>query len=493
MLRRSEITDDSKQGSHHFCNRLSTGLNIGQNHLYPVTEIENEPSAFTSKQLNNASKLAALKRRSYAVNALYKNVMNQRNSTSIYTIEHNNLQGGSKDSSKNSTRPSSIANLTSSISVTVNSNDQPKYRNPIDHYEQNMNFALRPKSSSTIDLLITQRPEMPERSRSGSNIKSWSLRHKDGGGSKLSGIQRLHYDEDIEDNDDSGGTQRDDLLCNEIANALHENIFQKEVAFDNKWGDNSAFENYADRLSQTSSNQSPLTKTLKNRQNSNSISRRDSIILEDFERDLDLSTNRTRHISGEALVKNSSRLQLKLNTMKMRYESVQDTYHDSFGSSMTAVSNCISDESDKRPTVYSRYWTTNIDVKTKILSEKITRELQSVRRTAVDDANINNKLVSSRLKRMMKEGHHGRGRAELAQDFSTEFHSPPLLKTVNSTHSDVMFLKFFESTKKDRNEDEYFQEKVSQLLHDDILKDSLLLGRDYSSKIWIETEKFEFS
>ncbi|QLG74761.1 hypothetical protein HG535_0H00870 [Zygotorulaspora mrakii] len=492
-FRKSSLTESLKDGSQLLCNRTSSGLTVGDSNLYSVTEVENESPAFPSKQPDNSAKLAALKRRSYAVNALYKNVMNKRNSTGICTIEHNHLSSDLRRHGKTDNgRVRSIASTTSTISLTANSDGQhnPKMRNPIDHYEQNMNFALRPKSSSTADLVATQQLELPVRSQSGLNLRTIPAT-RSRVGSKLWQSRNFSDNERNEINDDNEehSSHNKDIISGEIANALSDDIMHAEVSFDNKWVDSATLDNFADHVSQTSSNQSPRTKEPTHRRNSSNISRRDSIILEDFERDLNQTNSKATGGSEEKILKNSSRLQLKLNTMKMKY----DNFNDEWSSSTVTVSNQSPNETDdsKMTKVQMKYWSTNIDVKTKILSEKISRELQSVRRTAIDDSIASGKLLSTRLKLIVKEKYHRDQKVDLITNVIPP--SPPVLRTVNSLHSDVLFSKLFESTKKGAKEDDPFHEKISQTLSDDDLKESLFSGRAYTRKMWLEIENIEFT
>lgn len=473
--------------------RKSSGLVC--NNLYPVREFENESSALPNQQSSNTSKLTAFKRRSYAVNALYKNVMHERNSTKFLSIENSKPDNGdsrSKSYLKPNSRPTSMISATSSISLLFNNDSQPqKSRNPINHYEQNMNFALRPKSSSTVDLLTSHHPELPERSYSAHNLRKVTSLRSNNGETNESVLGK-----DNENRNESECESEDDLLCDEIADALRDDLFHKEVTFDNKWTEGTGLiGSMEDYHSTTSSNQSPLTKTMKSGPR-NGLSRRDSILLEDFERDLNVTSSLTHHSrsSGDTCPKTGSRLQLKLDTLKLKFESIQHDFEQPLSDSLTAISNptdCQLQNHNKPPTELNfKFWATNIDVKTKIVSDKITRELKAVRRCAVDDNYTNGKVVASKVNRILAQNHRKSAPLREAKHLAK---GPPLVKTVNSTHSDEAFSKFFENTKKERNYDDMFQEKALQVINDENLRDSILHGRDYSSRIWLEYERLEFN
>lgn len=480
--------------------RKSSGLVC--NNLYPVTEFDNESSALPHQQPSNKSQLTAFKRRSYAVNALYKNVMHKRNSTGILSIEHNkppdNGDSKSNSSSKPNARPTSMISATSSINLILNNDSQSqKIRNPINHYEQNMNFALRPKSSSTVDLLTSHHPKVPERSYSAHTLRKVIASNTDNNDFNKSVVGKENENRNESDSECEDDNTEDDLLCDEIADALRDDLFHKEVTFDNKWAEATGpVGSMEDHHSTTSSNQSPLTKTLKSGLR-NGLSRRDSIILEDFEKDLTAVSSPTRRFSGETCPKTGSRLQLKLDTLKLKFESIHHDFEGPLGDSLTAISNSTDSQlqsHNKSPAELNfKYWATNIDVKTKIVSDKISRELKAVRRCVVDDNNVNGKVVASKVNRILSQNHsQGRKFAPL-REVKHLAKGPPLVKTVNSTHSDEVFSKFFENTKKERNDDDMFQEKALQVINDENLRDSILHGRDYSSRIWLEYERLEFN
>lgn len=423
------------------------------------------------------------------MNSLYKNVMNKKGSVGILSIENPNQDKGSKSrpSTETSSRQLSRGNSASSLNVTLcNAQQARRVRNPIDHYEQNMNFALASKSSSTLDLPSAQRVALRERAHSTIDLrKTVSAKGKMIAANENPEKTHVSDQEDLNSKEDHNEVDNgaSDVLRDEISSALNDDLFDREFSFDNKWTDESGFETFKDHSSVTSSNHSPLTKGL-SKASINPISRRDSAILQDFERDLKVLASSNSKARTSDSGKNNSRLQLKLDTLKLRSENAR-------GSKDSISMLSESSRSQNGSAFLLRYWATNVDVKTKLVSEGITRELNSVKRCTFDEKNAGGKVVVSMITRISTEKRLDSRR--LLTPLTDNNHSTlPAIGNINSTQNDVILSDFFGSTLKNRNNDTTFEEKVFKTISDEDLRDYILLGRDHGNKMWLRFEKLEF-
>lgn len=458
------------------------------NNLYPVTEFDNESPTLPCQQMNNTSKMKAFKRRSYALNSLYKNVMNKRSSVDVMSIESPEKAPTSKSrsSTAKSSEVSSRVNSASSLSLTLTSDSRaPKTRNPISFYENNLNLARTSSSSSTVDLPST-RIKLPRRAHSSQDVNEVDHCRNEPiqefpSKSSESQNERSHHvfqaaDTSVSENDNDISR----VLSHEISSALNDDILDRRFSFDNKWVDDAPFESFKDHNSMTSSGHSPLTNTLLP-SSDKLISRRDSKILQDFEEDLNaFNSSKDKNRTSSSSKGTSSRLQQKLETLRLRSESARDNLYPS---SYSPASESKASE---------RYWATNTDFETKTVSDCVNREFKSVTRCNPYSGKPGGKAIVAILSQMPSEKRHeGQVRNHCSPPKNDTQSTHPTIENINCTEDDLLLASFLENNLQ-KNDKDVFEEKVLAAITDRELSSSIVRGRIQSCRMWLESEKLEF-
>lgn len=265
------------------------------------------------------------------------------------------------------------------------------------------------------------------------------------------------------------------LICSEIKETFEDDMFSGRPISDNKW-------NSADEYQSSPEPSSVQLETPRHL-----ISRGSS--------PLTLPESQTVGVVENA----GFRFQLKQNTGKLRAEALEK------GTTKTADNNDSKIFIDSAPpgeelsTNYNRnvtnngdkYWKTNRDMQSKRISEKIGRELQTVRRFAINPNGSKSKPLSSRVKRVCSEDRFQNIRSEvlIRDEFSK---APPSVKKVNSIGSisvDAELSDFMSSVRKLHNG---YYEVALKSLEDKVVGNTLLAAKGRCDKIWSQNERLEF-
>ncbi|GAV50355.1 hypothetical protein ZYGR_0U02110 [Zygosaccharomyces rouxii] len=316
----------------------------------------------------------------------------------------------------------------SALDIVVDEDTQYREKNPMVHFEHGINYTVRPRCPKV---------SIP--------------RAKDSNGEE----------------DDESEKDVDELICSEIAEAFEDDLFTRRPVFDNRWS--------CGGEDQASNKSLPIHR---------------EIPQHSMQRDLSASTLPGSH-TNDSVDNAGFRFQLKQETGKLKSEILasandSNTLVGSYppGVESTNKYNGSGNNSGK-------YWTTNKDMQSKWISEKIGRGLQTVRRFALDPYGSKSKPLSSRVKRVCSEDGFQSKRLEiLIQDKFSK--APPLVKRVNSTASipsHTGLSDYLDSVRKSRNG---YHEVALKSLEDKTVRDALLAGKKKSDKLWSQSEKLEF-
>ncbi|AQZ15910.1 (ZYRO0F13464g) [Zygosaccharomyces parabailii] len=385
-----------------------------------------DPNSEQSSGMEN--KLTFARPKKGPTNVLYKNLMGDKSLVRNVSFECANsslaftLNSGSK------------SDLRLVIGDELSKNDNRK-RNPMSHFENNMNDTMRPRC-----------PKYP--------------------------VANKKY-EDCRD--DTSEDEIDELLRRELAEAFENDMFQRGGTFDNKWDDCNFFSCLPNN-SNLNDPSSPHSKTSIDNDTSFCLGSRLQKEPEAFNLPV---CGITETVDNAGL-----RFQLKQETWKLKSEMM--------GENNTTNSNkddfCQASD-EERTLTKTKYWTTNVDMQTKWAAEKLSRDWQTVRRFSLDPSGMRSKPLASRVKCICSEdGFQGRRLEIIIQDkFSS---APPLLRKVNTTAASAELSDYMESVVKTRNK---HQESALQAIEDESLRDCLLIAKDNSNKIWSDSEKLEFA
>ncbi|GCF00888.1 hypothetical protein ZYGM_001783 [Zygosaccharomyces mellis] len=327
------------------------------------------------------------------------------------------------------------ASRNSTFGILKDEEIQHTDKNPMAYFERGLNYTVRPKSPKA----------------SAVNLK-------------------CNDEENYESEKNPKG-----LICNEITEAFEDDMFSGRPISDNRWNSGNEYQS----SHQTSSVQLESSRHL--------ISRGSS--------PLTLPESQTVDVVENA----GFRFQLKQDTGKLRAEALAK------GTTKTANNNDSKTFIDSSPpgeelsTNYygsvandgDKYWKTNRGMQSKRISEKISRELQTVRRFAINSNGSKNKPLSSRVKRVCSEDRFQNIRSEvlIQGKFSK---APASVKEVNSIASipiDAGLSDFMSSVRKIHNG---YYEVALKSLEDKVVRDTLLAAKERSDKIWSQDEKLEF-
>ncbi|SCU80108.1 LAFA_0B07536g1_1 [Lachancea sp. 'fantastica'] len=513
----------------------TTSLKLPNKQLYTVKENSHEEPAIPSTNVSyHASKLMANRQRSSAASLLYTNVKNKRNSSNLSLKDmHNSSTASSGHSSVSSTsRPALNVVIQDPKNSIADAPLPATQNNPINHYQFARNMATRPKSTgtaylaadragSTTSLNVELRPHKTNANTSGSQGSTlWPhpVHIKPGGhlsqAEKTStlGVAGTNGDHTVMSlGKDAAGENA--LLETQIETAMSEELFSKDYVFDNCFDDiiqDTATGGNDKFRSAASSNQSPLTRMPARR-----LSKTDSATLEDFQHDL-----LNRSSAGSQDTAYTSRLQMKMETMKNRFDSFV-TNNDSLGASgnSTAIHqmDACSHESDNSilftvPNVsksvidiyrekndeavagdpkvqFPKFWFHH-DLRTKLLTEERSNQLRTIERFSSSGA-AGEKVVTSRIKSLSQEGYLTdlsevkKGKINRARGLGTE--TPVLTMTNALEHSE--FEQLFLSTRNfissaENSEAVLDPEKM-------YLKEQILFGKAVFNKFWRDAEQIE--
>ncbi|SCU86046.1 LADA_0D11892g1_1 [Lachancea dasiensis] len=522
-------------GSHHKAKRASlqrtSSLKLPDKQLYTVSENSHEESAIPKVSgHNHALKLMANHHRSSAAMALYNNLKNKRNSSNISlkdvrkSSNGNNSCNSASSSIKSQRLP---VNLYFHETKYDNEPSQDLGNNPIHHYQFGRNMGIKPKSSSTTLLPTMANLRRTESNHPGSsiNLKVRNSKSDISGADTTLVADRPSGGVDFNQNGrfldphvDSIATtealsNREDneikILESQIETAINDEVFSSDYAFDNKFDDVihiSKGKDNENAPSITSSNQSPLTKVPGRK-----LSKTESNFLENFQNDIS-----SRSSAGSQAASHTSRLQMKLDIMKSRFDSFTADQDLSSGSD-----NCLSvlkgekgshgseqslpliasnfrkslePELDVHPdsvagdgkAPVSKFWL-RYDLKTKLLTEKLNNQLKMIERFPSSNV-VGEKIMISRIK-------HFAGEKDIIKNFEHILQQrtdkrPVIEKPVvvmRNDQKDQEFEQLFESTKN-------YVPRSTPTVNDaelEQLRDKMGIGKTIFEDLWRDSEHYE--
>lgn len=407
------------------------------------------------------------RRRNNAVSSLYKTAMKKRSSAAIVSIE--TFCEGYKPTLD---KKASQADWAPALNLTV-CHEPPNRRSitPISHYEHNMNQSVAAGGFTTIR---DSRPLVHNRSSDYVN-RIMAEKSKGATGNDCCKSENKSATQDLGTQQknsseskckDCGAIDAHELLCEEILSALNGDIFDDDFAFDNKW-------------TEDASNATDVASLCMARRFSRTFSRPRSMALHDRQEDSETqNVSKSKRRLSDSQSRNS-RFQLKLDNLRLRCQSDQDI-----------CGRCTDGECS--PEITSRrFWSNNADLKTKIISESVNRELKHVARRSLHATSSGEKTLTAILKRISSE--HSLDRSRISVALEENLHAQPTIDCVSNPRSDKFLSDFLQKTLDERNPDASFKEQLSVTLPDQELQCCILRGRDNSRNLWMEFEKLEFA
>ncbi|SCU82763.1 LANO_0B07448g1_1 [Lachancea nothofagi CBS 11611] len=510
----------------------TTSLKLPNKNLYTLSENSHEEPALPNSNVHHhASKLMANRHRSSAASLLFQNLKNKRNSSnlSLKDMRNNSASSGTQSAHSTSQRPSLHLHVHDSKNEEADYFQRPS-TNPINHYQFSRNMTTRPKSSSTThiptlaslkrtdsaaSLNVELRPRKfdigsADTSREADRSNAVDYKHS----GKFFPQSKVDPTLNAVETDQSSMQEEDHdnkMLETQIETAINEELFPREYAFDNKFEDVIEFPKTVElekARSITSSNQSPLTKVAGRK-----LSKTDSLTLENFQNDIS-----NRSSTSSQCVSHTSRLQMKMDIMKSRFDSFVTGHDVSSGSD-----NCISilrgepsshdsensliftlpvarnstleldHESineavagDAQVQIYKFWFRT--DLKTKLLTEKLANQLKNIERFPSSGL-VGEKIVVSRIRDLATEQDLvAKGIMQKIQQRTENkaVTERPVLQ-MTSDSKDQEFEQLFENTKNyvatssSRTED-------AEMLN---LRDKMSLGKTIFEDLWRDSEQSE--
>lgn len=340
-----------------------------------------------------------------------------------------------------------------------------------EHGNCGISFTLKPNHQAGLNLVVGG--EVEENNSLGQNPMR-HFEHNMNSTMRLRCPKIIHDKKDGDYRDDTSDNDIDELLCNELAEAFENDMFNRGMTYDNKWEDCNSLA----RLSNDSDLDEFASLQDKTLSDSNSQG------YPEFEIDPINSTlpdsDTTETVDNAGL-----RFQLKHDTWKLKSEIMNNK--SSFPDSKTDGLNQNSTSNLTLPK--TKYWATNVDIQTKWAAEKLSRDWKTVRRFALDLYGIKGKPLSSRVKCICSEdGFQGKRLEILIQDKFSK--APPLVKRVNTTAAAAKLSDYIGSVITTRNDS---QESPLQAIEDESLRNCLLAAKNNSNKIWYDCEKLEFT
>ncbi|GAV55261.1 hypothetical protein ZYGR_0AS05850 [Zygosaccharomyces rouxii] len=382
----------------------------------------------SADSLNLRAKESFARRRKGPADDFYKNLMDERSkSRDAISIEHGK-PGHSGRLPVFTFKPS----RQSTIGIVMDEESKNKGKNPMVHFEHELNYTVRPRCPK---ILIPR------------------SKHSDS------------------DESDESEKDVDEMISSEIAEAFEDDFFTRRPVFDNRWSTGSSNESLSIRY-ETPQPSIPRNLSAPTLPESQTI---DSVDNAGLRFQLKQETGKLR---AEALANGTTRT-VDNNDSKTLIGSYPPGEESTNNYNGSAVNND------------GKYWTTNRDIQSKRVSEKIGRGLQTVRRFALDPHGSKSKPLSSRVKRICSEdGFQSRRLEILIQEKFSK--APPLVKRVNSTASipaHTGLSDYMDSVRKSRNG---HHEVALKSLGDKTVRDALLAAKKRSDQMWMQNEKLEF-
>ena len=321
------------------------------------------------------------------------------------------------------------------------------------------------------------------------------------------GQERLEVDEDSENR----------LLETQIESAINEDLFPREYVFDNKFDDiieGPKDSHNADVPSISSSNQSPLTRIPARR-----LSKADFTSLEEFQKDISKGV-----ASFPSDSSHPSRLQMKMDVLKSRFDSFTTDHRPSAGTEAGLLllkgenSSHGSDQSGlftmpgaRRSTFelesegsklsdigapglkthLCKFWFRN-DLQTKLLTERLSNQLRTIERFP-SSGSVGEKILVSRIRGLSKNQSCISDPSQLRWQHRTAeravAQSPPI--QLRSEKKNINFEELFNSAKglgpkgdlKNHSSDD--DTEIVQL------ENKMKLGRTVFDELWMDSEQSE--
>lgn len=451
-----------------------------QSNLSPIAECEHNSPVLTSRH-TNLPPFDTTRRRNNAVSTLYKAALKKRNSAEIISFE--------TLCENNSSLPDPIKKPTTSLNVVLCREPHiHKAKNPISHYENDMNHTLASRSSSATQLSTIHRPKLPVRSRStdfNSNImeatrgnSSHSSIDDSPKRKKNTGLD-FHQEASKSSMQNSNDTNRagEDLhehLSDELLSALNDDIFDVESTFDNKWIDNTSNGSGISCFNTTFLHEASETYCAVHNCPKNtclSCITRKNVGLGTS------SSQETEQTAVDSDTKNS-RFQFKLDTLRLKVQSTR------------RGSRPLDSEVASSETKPLRYWSNNATLRTKMVSETVNRELKCVIRGSSYAHNHGGKMLLSILGRVPYEERLRRA-SRMTSPLKETLTVQPVIGSIQSSPSEVSLSDYLQKNLSETS-DASFKEQLSSTIRDRELYDHILRGRENSRELWIEAEKSEF-
>ncbi|CUS23852.1 LAQU0S12e01486g1_1 [Lachancea quebecensis] len=495
--------------------------------LYTVSESTHEEPALPSSNMNHhASKLMANRQRSSAASVLFHNLKNKRNSGAFSVRDQRAGSYAAADS-----RGAAPGGAPLNVHIYASQNDKGSRscseRNPISHYQFARNLTTRPKSSSTTHIptlaSIRQADAAPSslslslelRSKKSSTGPATDALAGSGAQARNRSLAEERSELPHKDSiaDDASGQDEDAkarFLESEIEIAINEELFPREYAFDNKFDDiieTPKTSELNDAPSIGSSNQSPLTKVPARR-----LSKAESLALEGFQKDL-----LNRSASNSSTGSHTSRLQMKMEVLKKRFDSFasgedlsgcsDSSVFTSKGDSNWPANNRFrlfpaadaqphaqvvdDDDDDTHGAPASRFWLRN-DLQTKLLTERLSNQLKTIERFPSSGV-VGEKILVSTVKSICKEqdiSTKALERQKLSRSQTRPMVRDPLLQ-LNTAEKDAEFERLFNSAKQLPAPSDPRAPSFGTQTEADQLRGSIRLGRSLFEDFWRESERAE--
>lgn len=373
------------------------------------------------------------------------------------------------------------------LNVTVHHEPPPRSKTtPISHYEHNMNHSLAATGLSVAQAPITQEIRPRLRGCRSDYAGHTAMQRGDTAPANCHSSGRkkiIPYETPskslpeikCEDN----GVDIHELLCDEILSAVNDDIFDVDFAVDNTWADNVSHTTCVNNCSPQSSVQPSGNRTTLC-DYSQATSSPVSIGQKEHEYDLEKRNVPTskRRISGSKA--RNSRFQLKLDNLRMRYQSSRK---------LSGVPNC---EEECKEVKHIRYWSNTADLRTKLIFECVNRELKHITRRSLYSMSSGEKTLLSILKRISSERPQHKTRVAVATPLEEKLTVQPTFGHIRRPQSDVQLSDFLQKTLNEGNYDVNFKERLATTLLDQELQNCIIRGRDSSRNLWMQSEKFEF-
>lgn len=493
--------------------------------LYTVSESTHEEPALPSSNMNHhASKLMANRQRSSAASVLFHNLKNKRNS-GAFSVRDQRAGSHAATDGRGTTPGGAPLNVHIYASQNDRGSQSSSEHNPISHYQFARNLATRPKSSSTTHIptlaSIRQADAAPSSLSLSLELRSKKLntgpttdapalgsvqaRNQSlaEGGPEL--IHKSSLADDVQEQDEDAKAR---FLENEIETAINEELFPHEYAFDNKFDDiieTPKTSEINDAPSIGSSNQSPLTKVPGRR-----LSKAESMALEAFQKDLS-----TRSASNSSTGSHTSRLQMKMEVLKKRFDSFasgEDLSGCSDSSAFASKSDSnwpannrlrlfaaadaqshspvVDEDEDGHAAPASKFWYRN-DLHTKLLAERLSNQLKTIERFPSSGV-VGEKIIVSTVKNMCKDQDIKSKvleRQKLLRSETRPMPRGPLL-CLNTAEKDVEFERLFNSAKQISPTSSHgpsFGTKTEA----DQLRSRIRLSRSVFEDLWRDSERAE--